>query len=103
VKRVLSIILVFIFLSVLTGCGNNIPTLEEVSQMNYEEVNKALVGRTYNEVRDVWGEPASSDEIGESWPVDSSMIVVIQYDKYTDSGIVESCELICGTPLAPTE
>ena len=40
---------------------------------------------------------------GDSWQVDSSMIITVKYDVSTNSGIVERCELICGTPLAPTE
>ena len=80
-----------------------IPSMSEVSQMGYEEVNEILSGRTINELRGAWGDPIDSDENGDSWQVDSSMIITVKYDVSTNSGIVESCELICGTPLAPTE
>lgn len=81
----------------------NIPTLAEISQMKYEEVNEVLSGRTINELRDAWGDPIESNEYGDSWQADSSMIITVKYDEYTNSGIVESCELVCGTPLAPTD
>ena len=82
---------------------DEIPSISEVSQMGYKEVNEVLSGRTINELRSAWGDPIDSDENGDSWQIDSSMIITVKYDVSTNSGIVESCELICGTPLAPAE
>lgn len=104
-NKMIALILSFTFVLALAGCNSrkNIPTLAEVSQMKYKEVNEILSGRTINEVRDAWGEPTDSDDNGDSWQVDSSMIILVKYDENTDSGIVESCELVCGTSLAPAE
>ena len=104
-KKFIALILLLTFVLSLVGCSSkqSIPTLAEVSQMGYEEVNEVLSGRTINELRGAWGDPIDSDENGDSWQVDSSMIITVKYDVSTNSGIVESCELICGTPLAPAE
>ena len=68
--------------------------------MKYGEVNEALSGKDIQTIRDAWGEPAERDEKEDVWLLDESMLLVITYN---DAGIVESCELICGTPLAPSE
>ena len=104
-KKLIALILLLTFVLPLVGCSSkqSIPTLTEVSQMGYEEVNEVLSGRTINELRGAWGDPIDSDENGDSWQVDSSMIITVKYDVSTNSGIVERCELICGTPLAPAE
>ncbi len=104
-KKLIALILLLTFVLSLVGCSSkqSIPTLAEVSQMGYKEVNEVLSGRTINELRGAWGDPLDSDENGDSWQVDSSMIIIVKYNVSTNSGIVESCKLICGTPLAPTE
>ena len=104
-KKFIALILLLTFVLSLVGCSSkqSIPTLAEVSQMGYKEVNEILSGRTINELRGAWGDPIDSDENGDSWQVDSSMIITVKYNVSTNSGIVESCELICGTPLAPTD
>ena len=86
----------------LIGCDSkkNIPSLAEVSQMNYEEANKALSGQDIQKIREAWGEPIDSDDKEAMWQVDSSMIIEITH---SNSGVVESCELLCGTPLAPMD
>ena len=101
-KKVLSIVLVLIFLLCLMGCSNKekIPSISEVSQMEYSEVNEVLSGKDIQKVRDAWGEPAESDGKEDVWQLDESMLIEIAYN---DTDIVESCELVCGTPLAPAE
>ena len=101
-KKLLSIVLVFTFLLGLPGCSNKekIPSISEISQMKYSEVNEALSGKDIQEIRDAWGVPAKSDGKEDVWQLDESMLLMITYN---DTGIVESCELICGTPLAPAE
>lgn len=47
----------------------------------------------------IWGEPVESEDKEDVWRLDESMMLFITYN---DTGIVECCELICGTPLAPT-
>ena len=104
-KKFIALILLLTFVLSLVGCSSkqSIPTLAEVSQMGYKEVNEVLSGRTINELRGAWGDPIDSDENGDSWQVDSSMIITVKYNVSTNSGIVEICELVCGTPLAPAE
>lgn len=75
------------------------PTLAGVSQMKHEEVNEVLSGKNISDLRNAWGEPIESDENGDSWQADSSMIITVKYN----GDVVESCELVCGTPLASTE
>ena len=101
-KKILPIVLVLTFLLGLLGCSNQgkIPSISEVSQMKYSEVNEALSGKTIQAIRDAWGEPVESNGKEEVWQLDESMLLFITYN---DTGIIESCELICGTPLAPTE
>ena len=101
-KKVLSFVLALTFLLGLIGCSNkgNIPAISEVSQMEYSEVNEALSGKDIQVIRDAWGEPVESDGKEDVWKLDESMLLMITYN---DTGIIESCELVCGTPLAPTE
>lgn len=100
-KKIMSIVLVLIFLLGLFGCNKeNIPTIHEVSQMEYKEVNEVLSGKEIQEIREAWGEPAERDGNEDVYQLDESMLLMITY---TDAGIVESCELVCGTPLAPAE
>ena len=79
---------------------DEIPSISEVSQMKYSEVNKVLSGKDIQAIRDTWGEPIESDGKEDEWQLDESMLLIIAYN---DTGIIESCELVCGTPLAPTE
>ena len=76
-----------------------IPSMSEVSQMEYSEVNEALTGKDIKDIREAWGEPVESDNKEDVWQLDESMLLFITYN---DTGIIENCELICGTPLAPT-
>lgn len=100
-KKAISIVLVLMFIMGLFGCSKeNIPTIREVSQMEYREVNEALSGKKLQEIREAWGEPAEQDGNEAVYRLDESMLLMIIY---TDAGIVESCELVCGTPLAPEE
>ena len=68
--------------------------------MKYSEINEALSGKDIQEVRDAWGEPVESDAKEDVWQLDESMLIMITYN---DTGVIESCELVCGTPLVPTE
>lgn len=101
-KKALSIVLVLTFFLGLIGCSSKekIPTISEVSQMKYSEVNEALTGKDIKAIREAWGEPVESEDKEDAWQLDESMLLYITYN---DTGIVESCELICGTPLAPAE
>lgn len=101
-KKTLAIVLVFTFLLGLIGCSSTdkIPSFSEVSQMNYDKINEVLSGKDIQEVRTVWGEPAESKTSEDVWQLDESMLLVITYN---ETGIIENCELICGTPVAPTE
>ena len=101
-KKALSIVLVIAFLLGLTGCSSKdkIPSISEASQMKYDELNQALSGKDIQAIRDAWGEPAVSEDNEKVWKLDESMLLVITY---SDTGIIESCELICGTLLAPVE
>ena len=75
-------------------------SISEVSQMKYSEVNEALIGKDIKDIREAWGEPVESDNKEDVWQLDESMLLFITYN---DNGIIESYELICGTPLAPAE
>ena len=101
-KKVLSIVLVFTFLLSMIGCSNKekIPSISEVSQMKYDEVNEALSGKDIQAIRNAWGEPVERDGKEDVWKLDESLLLMITYN---EAGIVENCELVCGTPLAPTE
>lgn len=101
-KKVLSFVFVLTFLLSLMGCSNKekLPSINEVLQMKYREVNEALSGKSIQAITDAWGEPAESDGKEAAWKLDESMLLVITY---SDTGTVESCELICGTPLVSTE
>ena len=77
-----------------------IPTISDASQMKYSEVNDALTGKNIKDIREAWGEPVESDDKEDVWQLDESMLLFITYN---DTGIIESCELVCGTPLAPAE
>ena len=79
---------------------DEIPSISEVSQMKYSEVNKVISGKDIQAIRDTWGEPIESDGKEDEWQLDESMLLIIAYN---DTGIIESFELVCGTPLAPTE
>ena len=101
-KKVLSIVVALTFMLGLIGCSSKekIPSISEVSQMKYSEINEVLTGKNIQVIRDDWGAPAESDGKEDVWLLDESMLLMITYN---DTGIVESCELICGTPLAPAE
>ena len=101
-KKVLSIVLVLTFLLGLIGCSSKgkIPSISDISQMKYSEVNEALTGKDIQVIRDNWGEPVERNDKEDVWQLDESMLLFITYN---DTGIIESCELICGTPLAPAE
>ena len=101
-KKTLSILLMLTCLFALIGCSNEekIPSISEVSQMKYSEVNESLLNKDIQEIRDAWGEPAESEGREEVWQLDESMLLMITYN---NTGIIESCELVCGTPLAPAE
>lgn len=75
-------------------------SLSDVAQIKYNEIYELLSGKDIQEIRDAWGEPVESDGKEDVWQLDESMLLMITYN---DAGIVESCELICGTPLAPAE
>lgn len=77
---------------------DKIPTLAEVSQMKYQELYDLLPGKNIQEIKEAWGEPRENDINESVWQIDESMLLMITYD---DHGIVENCELVCGTPLAP--
>ena len=101
-KKVLSIVVALTFMLGLIGCSSKekIPSISEVSQMEYSEINEVLTGKDIQVIRDDWGEPAESDGKEDVWLLDESMLLMITYN---DTGIIESCELVCGTPLAPAE
>ena len=102
VKKVLSILFVPTFLFGLMGCSSSIekiPSISEVAQLKYTEVNNALSGKNIQAIRDAWGEPSACDGKEDVWQLDESMLLMITYN---DAGVIESCELVCGTPLAPT-
>lgn len=77
-----------------------IPSINEVSQMKYNEVNEVLSGKEIQEIRDAWGEPVDSDGKEDVWQLDKFMLLIVAYN---NAGIIESCELVSGTPLAPAE
>ena len=68
--------------------------------MKYSEVNEALSGKSIQAIRNAWGGPVESDGKEDVWQLDESMLLLIIYN---DTGMVESCELVCGTPLAPAK
>ena len=78
--------------------ADKMPTLADVSQMKYNEIRDLLSGKDIREIKEAWGEPHESDVNKSVWQIDESMLLMITYD---DHGIVEYCELVCGTPLAP--
>ena len=101
-KKVLSIVLVLLILLSLIGCSSKekIPSFDEVSQLKYRELNEALSGKDIEKIRNVWGKPAERDGNEDIWQIDESMLLMITYN---DTGMVENCELVCGTPLASQE
>ena len=78
-KKVLSIVLVLIFLLGLIGCSSKekIPSISDVSEMGYEEVNEALTGKDIKDIREAWGEPVESEDKEDVWQLDESMMLFI--------------------------
>lgn len=77
-----------------------IPFISDVSPMNYNEIKEVLSGKDIQAIREVWGEPAKSDGKEDVWQLDEFMLLVVTYN---NTGIIENCELISGTPLAPAK
>lgn len=75
-------------------------SLSDVAKMKYNEINELLSGKDIRAIRDAWGEPVESDGKEDVWQLDESMLLMITYN---DTGIVEGCELVCGTPSATAE
>lgn len=80
-KKVLSIVLVLTFLLGLIGCSSKekIPSISDVSQMKYSEVNEALMGKDIQVIREAWGEPVESNDNEDVWKLDESMLLFITY------------------------
>ena len=78
--------------------AKKIPSISDVSQMKYNEINEVLSGKDIQEIREAWGEPVESDGKKDIWQLDKFMLLEVSYN---DTGVIESCELVSGTPLAP--
>lgn len=83
-KKAFPIVFVLMFLLGSIGCSSKgkIPSVSEVSQMKYGEVNEALLSKNIQEIRDAWGEPATSDGNEDVWKLDESMLLMITYNDY---------------------
>lgn len=83
-----------------TAETEKIPPISDVEPMNYNEIKEFLSGKDIQEIREVWGEPTKSDGKEDVWQLDKFMRLVLTYN---NTGIIESCELVSGTPLATAE
>lgn len=83
-----------------TAETEKIPPISDVEPMNYNTIKEVLFGKDIQEIREIWGEPTKSDGKEDVWQLDDFMLLVISYD---NTGIIENCELISGTPLAPAK
>ena len=69
--------------------NDNLPTLTMVSQMSEADVNSLLIGYRIIQLREVWGDPASSKENEDIWQIGDISLIV----NYKNDGKVVICGL----------
>ena len=68
---------------------DNLPTLTAIAEMSEVEVNSLLPGYKINQLREVWGEPNSSEDGTDSWQIGNVTLIV----NYKNNGVVAMCGL----------
>ena len=69
--------------------NDNLPALTAIAEMSESDVNSLLPGYKINQLREVWGEPDSSDDGIDSWQIGSVTLIV----NYKNNGVVAICGL----------
>ncbi len=69
--------------------NDNLPSLAAIAEMSESEVNNILPGYDIEQLREVWGEPDSSDGSTDHWKVGSKILLV----SYKNKGLVVVCGL----------
>ncbi len=88
-KRFIAFLLAGLLLLLLCGCG------KITAESSYEELEKAFLGATQEEVREVLGEPDSmlSGLWGDIYLRGENEIVVFYYGDYDGMGCVEQIHI----------
>lgn len=69
--------------------NDNLPTLTTIAEMSESDVNSLLSGYKINQLREVWGEPDSSEDGTDSWQIGNVTLIV----SYKNNGVVAICGL----------
>lgn len=73
----------------LRKSNDNLPVLTAIIQMRESEVNSILPGYRIIQLREVWGDPDTSEEGTDCWKIGSITLIV----NYKNNGIVAVCGL----------
>lgn len=68
---------------------DNLPALTTIAEMSESDVNGLLPGYKINQLREVWGEPDSSEDGTDGWQIGNTMLIV----NYKNNGVVAICGL----------
>ena len=69
--------------------NDNLPALTTIAEMSESDVNSPLPGYKINQLREVWGEPNSSEDGTDSWQIGNVTLIV----NYKNNGVVAMCGL----------
>lgn len=69
--------------------NDNLPALTEIAKMSESEVNSILPGYRITQLREVWGNPDTSEASTDSWNIGELTLVV----NYKNNGVVAICGL----------
>jgi len=69
--------------------NDNLPALTTIAEMSESDVNSLLPGYKINQLREVWGEPNSSEDGTDSWQIGNVTLIV----NYKNNGVVAMCGL----------
>ena len=69
--------------------NDNLPTLAAIAEMSEADVNSLLPGYHIDQLKEVWGEPDTSEDSTACWEIGDITLVV----NYKNNGIVAICGL----------
>lgn len=69
--------------------NDNLPALTAITEMSESDANSLLPGYRISQLREVWGEPDSSEDGTDSWQIGNVTLVV----NYKNNGVVAICGL----------
>lgn len=69
--------------------NDNLPALTAIAEMTEAEVNSILPGYNINQLREVWGEPTTSEGNTDRWEIEEITLIV----NYKNNGTVAVCGL----------